>query len=72
MNIPIIFAHGGHLIAGLTFWLLAIESSAICLLIGGVLHLFEKIAKRQLRIVAIVWFIAILLSLVTASVMDQS
>ena len=66
------FAHGEHLLGGLTFWLLAIGSSVICLLTGGILHLFGSDNKKQIRVVAIVWFVSVLLSMLTAIIVDHS
>jgi hypothetical protein len=70
MNVPVMFAHGEHLIAGLSFVLLAGGSSAICFLVGVVLYLSDKSKKRRIQIVGIVWFLAVLLSIVIAKVVD--
>jgi len=72
MNVPVMFAHGEHLIAGLSFVLLAGGSSAICFLVGVVLYLSDKSKKRRIQIVGIVWFLAVLLSIVIAKVVDYS
>lgn len=70
INIPVMFAHGEHLIAGLSFVLLAGGSSAICILVGVGLYLSDKSKKRRVQIVGIVWVLAVLLSIVIAKVVD--
>ena len=71
MNVPIMFAHGEHLVAGLLFLILAASSTAICFVAGLVLYLSDKSKKRRIYTVGIVWFLVVLLSLVIANVLAK-
>ena len=72
MNIPVILAHGEHMVGALTFMLLAGGSSVVCVFIAVVLYLADKYQTRRLRIVGIIWMMAVVLSIMIAALVDRS
>lgn len=72
MNAHVTLAHGEQLFAAFIFLVFAGGSSLVCAFVAAVLYFSDKTQKQRLKVVGMIWLMAVVLSLAIAAVAGRS